>query len=156
MGKDNNFPHFNIPWMIDIFLFFYLSLHYGQTSQKFCSHWVKEFHRRSCMYYRVKPSNVFYLCLLWSLLQVVTKCLNNYCFIKNMFPLQTLTNKTPACKQNLRKHSLDGINLDTTRLQKCIVRKWLHSSLNLFILQKFSNSQLTTLAYLSSRISNTL
>ena len=29
-----------------------------------------------------------------------------------MSPLQTLTNKTPACKYNLGKLSLDGITLD--------------------------------------------
>ena len=30
-----------------------------------------------------------------------------------MFPLQTLTNKTPVCKKNLRKYSLDKTTLDT-------------------------------------------
>ena len=39
--------------------------------------------QRSCMY-QVKPLNVFYLYLLWSLFQVVTKCSNNYCFFKNV------------------------------------------------------------------------
>ena len=55
---------------------------------------------RGRVYYRLKTSNVFCLGLLWgkNLFQVVTKCANNYHFLKNMSPLQTLTSKTPACK----------------------------------------------------------
>ena len=124
---------FNIPWMI------------VKSPKTFCSHWVSEFRSKSFMYYWVKPSNVFCLRLLWSLFQVVTKCSNNYCFLKNMSPLQTLTNKTPACKYNLGKHSLDGITLDI--LDYNIVLFWsdFKVSLNLFSLQKFSSSQFTTL-----------
>ena len=48
-----------------------------------------------------------------SLFQVVTKCANNYWFFKNIFPLPTLTNKTPVCKSNLCQHSLDETTLDT-------------------------------------------
>ena len=48
-----------------------------------------------------------------SIFQVVTKCANNHRFLKGMFALQILTNKTPACKQNLHKHSLDVTTLDT-------------------------------------------
>ena len=33
-----------------------------------------------------------------SIFQVVTKCANNHRFLKGMFALQILTNKTPACK----------------------------------------------------------
>ena len=83
----NDFLHFNIPWMI-VFLFSYSFLHYGQTSKKVLQHWVGGFYPRSCIYYRVKISNVFYLGFLWrkSLFQVVTKCANNYRFLK-MCPL---------------------------------------------------------------------
>ena len=54
----------------------------AKRPKKFCSHWVGEFYPSSCMYYRVKTSKVFYLCLLWckSLLQIVTKCANNSFF----------------------------------------------------------------------------
>ena len=45
--------------------------------------------------------------------QIVTKSANNHCFLKNMFPLQTLTNKTPVCKKNLRRPSGDKKILDT-------------------------------------------
>ena len=63
------------------------------------------------MYYRVKTSNVFYPRFLWrkSSFQVVAKYENNFRFLKNMSVLQALTNKAPACKQNLRKHILDGV-----------------------------------------------
>ena len=89
----NDFLHFSIPWMIDV-LFSCSFLHYGQTPKKvlqplswwissevmYSSHWVDEFHPRSCIYYWVKTSNVFYLRLLWrkSLFQVVTKSANSY------------------------------------------------------------------------------
>ena len=117
----------------------------SEVQKTFCSHWVSEFRSRSCMYYWVKQSNVFCPRLLWSLFQVVTKCPNNYCFLKNMPPLQTLTNKTPACKYNLGKHSLAGITLDILDYNILLFWSDFKVSLNLFSLQKFSNSQFTTL-----------
>ena len=53
----------------------------AKCQKKFFSHWVGEFYPRLCLYYQVKRSNVFYLHLLWSYFQVVTKCPNN-CFFK--------------------------------------------------------------------------
>ena len=107
------FLHFNIPLKTEVFLFSYFFPRFGQMSKNVLQ--PLNFIQGHVCITVVKTSNVFYLHLLWhkSLFQVVTKCANNYQFFKNMFPLQTLTNKTPVCKSNLCQHSLDETTLDT-------------------------------------------
>ena len=72
----------------------------AKRPKHFCSNGIGEFYPNLCKYYRVKTSNVFSRGLLWrkSLFQVVTKCTNNYRSFFKYVPLQTLANKTPACK----------------------------------------------------------
>ena len=78
-----------------------------------------------------------------------------------MFSLLTLTNKTPVCKQNLCKHSLDETTLTHfITMNNALFRSNFKVLLCLFSLQKilkFSvyNSQVILL-YLSSSISNKL
>ena len=79
--------------MIDVFLF--IPLLQPNTRQNSAAIELMNFIWSHICIIMVKTSNVFYLHLLWheSLFQVVTKCANNYCFFKNMFSLQTLTNR---------------------------------------------------------------
>ena len=62
-----------------------------------------------------------------------------------MFPLQTFTNKTPVCKYNLCKHSLDETTLDTLNYYNILFGGNFKALLYLFRLQKLSDSQFTTL-----------
>ena len=82
-----SFISFNIPWMIDVFLFSYSFLHYDQAPKSSAAFELVNFIRRHVCITAVKASDVFYLRLLWrkSLFQIVTTC---YRFLKNMLPLQ--------------------------------------------------------------------
>ena len=57
-----------------------------------------------------------------------------------MFPLQTLTNKTPVCKYNLHKYSLDDTTLGTLDYNNVLFESDFQVLSYLFSLQKFSNS----------------
>ena len=85
-----------LQWLVFSY-FFICSFITDKHPEKFCTHCVGKFHPRSWCIIVVKSSNVFYLRFLWrkSLFQIVTKCANNYRFLKNMFPLQNLINKNP-------------------------------------------------------------
>ena len=83
----NDFLHFSISWMIDFFYFLIHSFITAKCPKKFCSHLLPR-----------KTIKCLLSASLWSLFQAVKKCPNDYWFFKNMSPLQTLANKTPACK----------------------------------------------------------
>ena len=76
-----------------------------------------------------------------------------------MFPLQTLTNKTPVCKYNLHKYSLDDTTLGTLDYNNVLFESDFQVLSYLFSLQnsQILSLQLSNASYdLSSRISNKL
>ena len=102
------FPSFQYS-LNDWGLFSYSFLLYGQTSKKVLQPLIWWISSRSCIYYWVKMSNVFYLRLLWckKFFQVATKCANSYRFLKHMSPLQTL--KTPIKHLLVNKISVNSV-----------------------------------------------
>ena len=116
----------------------------AKCPNKFCSHWVNEFHTGSCKYYCGKNVKCL-LCLLWH-----KRCSLYRPLLKHLFITKISINTV------LIKTTLDKLEYN----EYCIVWKRLQSSL-IFIqfteILKFSvyNSQVL-LMYLSSRISNKL
>ena len=120
----NDLLHFNIPLITDVFLFSNSFLHFSQMSKSVLQ--PLNFTQGHVCITTVKTSNVFYLHLLWhkSLFQLATRCANTYRVFKNMFHLQTLTNKTPVCKSNLCQQSW-WENFRYTWLQKTFKKNFM-------------------------------